>query len=131
MSLLLFYFIHSSLYLLIPYPYFAPLHFPFPIGDHEFVFCIWVCFCSAVYICLYDSLDSTYKWYHTVFVFLWLTSLSTIFSRFISVAATGRISFFLWVSNIPLYIYTTSSFSVHLFQAHIIVIWYITKWSTW
>ena len=32
-SLLLIYFIHSSLYLLIPYPYLAPLHFPLPIGN--------------------------------------------------------------------------------------------------
>ena len=40
-----------------------------------------------------------------VFVFVWLTSLSMIISRSIHVAANGIISFFLWLSNILLYIY--------------------------
>ena len=50
-------------------------------------------------------LDSTSKWYHTVFVILWLISLSIMTSRAIHVAANGKISFFLWLSNIPFYIY--------------------------
>ena len=44
-------------------------------------------------------LDSTYKWYHIVFVFVWLTSLSMIISRCIHVAANGFICFY-WLSNI-------------------------------
>ena len=50
-------------------------------------------------------LDSTSKWCHTVFVILWLISLSIMTSRAIHVAANGKISFFLWLSNIPFYIY--------------------------
>ena len=53
-----------------------------------------------------------YKWYHIIFVSLWLVSLSIIFSRSILVATNGIISFFLWLSDIPLcgfiYIYSTS-----------------------
>ena len=69
-SLLLIYFIHSSLYLLILYPYLAPSLSPlvttslFSISVSLFLFC---------YIHSFYFLDSTYKWYHTVFVFLCLT----------------------------------------------------------
>ena len=60
-------------------------------------------------------MDSTCKWCHIVFVFLCLTSLSMISSRSVHVAANGNISFlFLWLSDGSLYIYTTSSLSIHL-----------------
>ena len=49
-----------------------------------------------------------------MFVSLCLTSLSMIIFGSIHVAANGIISFFLWLSNSPLYIYTTSSLSIHL-----------------
>ena len=51
--------------------------------------CPWVCFCFIGSFVL----DSTYKWYHMVFVFLFLTSLSMIISSSIHVAANGIISF--------------------------------------
>ena len=52
----------------------------------------------CIYINLYCFLDYTYKWYHTVFVFVLLILLSIIYSRSIHVAANGRISFFYgWV----------------------------------
>ena len=35
------------------------------------------------------------------------------FSRSIHVVANGKISFFLWLNNIPLYIYPISSLSIH------------------
>ena len=54
---------------------------------------------------MYHFLDSTCKWYHMLLVFLWLPSLSKISSRSFHVAANGIISFFLWLSNIPLCIY--------------------------
>ena len=41
-------------------------------------------------------------WYLSFSV--WLTSLSMVLSRSICVAKNGIISFFLWLSNIPLYI---------------------------
>ena len=56
-------------------------------------------FCSATkFICIH-FLDSTYKWYHMIFVFVWFTSLNMMFSRSIHVAANGNISLFFcdWV----------------------------------
>ena len=47
-----------------------------------------------------------------LFIFLSLTLLSMIISRSISVAANGIILFFLLLSNIPLYICTTSPLSI-------------------
>ena len=53
-------------------------------------------------------LDSMYKRDYTVLVFLWFISLSTMPSRSIHVVKNGRISFFLWLNNIPLcvHVYT-------------------------
>ena len=48
-------------------------------------------FCRYVHLCL--ILDSTYKWYHMVFVFFWLTLLGMISISF-HVAINGIISFF-------------------------------------
>ena len=56
-------------------------------------------------------LDSTYKWDHLTFVFLWFISLSLTPTRFIHVT-NGRISFFV-AKNIPVYMYATFSLSVH------------------
>ena len=63
-------------------------------------------FCNAAYLC--PILEATYKWYHMVFVILWLALLSMILSRSIYGAP-----FFWWLSSIPLYICTTS-LSIHL-----------------
>ena len=75
----------------------------------------WLYFCFVnKFICIF-FLDSTYIniiWYLSFCV--WLTSLSMTMSRFIHVATNGIISFFLWLSNIPLYICTTSSISIQL-----------------
>ena len=46
------------------------------------------------------TLDSTYKRYHMIFVFAWLTSLSTTTSRSIHVAANDIISFFFTVLSL-------------------------------
>ena len=54
----------------------------------------WVCFCFVTFVHLFRFLDSIYKWNHTVFVFVWLPSLSIIPSRPIHVVTDGRISFF-------------------------------------
>ena len=45
---------------------------------------------------------------------VWLLSLWIILSRSIHTVANGRILFFLWLSNISLYIRITSSLSIHL-----------------
>ena len=53
-------------------------------------------------------LDSTYKWCHTVFVFLWPTSLRIKFSRPIHISANERMLLLLWLCNIPLDIHAIS-----------------------
>ena len=66
----LIYFIHSCLYLLIPYSYltFRPSLCPLRTTS---LFCLSVSLFLFCYIHLFASfLDSTYKWYHTIFVFL-------------------------------------------------------------
>ena len=52
--------------------------------------------------------------YLLCYFFLYFASLSMTISRSIHAAANGIISFFLWPSNIPLYICTTSSLSIPL-----------------
>ena len=61
---------------------------------------LWVCFFYIIFTSLFQFLDSTYKRYHTVFIFfVWLISLSVMPSKSIHVAANGKISFFFmtWV----------------------------------
>ena len=106
-SLLLIYFIHSSLYLLIPYPYFAPLPSPLPTGTHWFV-----CFVNIVnktmflfcYINFFQIPHISDNIQYLSF-FVWFISLSITLSRSIYVVANGRISFHLSLSNIPLCMY--------------------------
>ena len=50
---------------------------------------------SVKFICII-FLDSTDKWYHMVFIFLWLNLLSMIISRYIHAAADGII---FWLLN--------------------------------
>ena len=87
---------------------------PLPPGNHVCSLHLWLYFYFVNRFICTIFLDSTYKRYHMVFVFLWLISLSMTISRSIPVAANGIILFFLWLSNIPLYICTTSSLSIPL-----------------
>ena len=89
----------SSLSLLIPYHSLSFLSSMVTAGLFPMSL-----FLFGIYIHLYYFLDSTYKWYQTVFVFVLLILLSIIFSRSIHVASDGRISFFLWLSSIPLHV---------------------------
>ena len=64
----------------------------------------YFCFVNK-FICII-FLDPTYKWHLWYLSFsVWLASLNMIISKTIHVAVNGIISFFLWPSNIPLYIY--------------------------
>ena len=49
-----------------------------------------------------------------IFIFVWLTLCSMIMSSSIYIAANSIISFFLWLSNIPLSICSTSFLSIYL-----------------
>ena len=56
------------------------------------------------------------KWCHMVLSFsVWLTPLRIKISRFIPVSVNGVISFLLWLSNIPLYVCTTSLSWMNMF----------------
>ena len=121
-SLLFIYFIHSSLYLLIPCHYLASPPSLSPLVTTSLFSISVSLFLFSVYICLYYFLDSTYKWYYTVFVFLSdFISQSIIFSRLIHVAANGRISFFFMAEEYSIVcvcvfvcVYTTSSLPICL-----------------
>ena len=71
--------------------------------------CLWqppICICELGVVCV---LDFAYKWDHMVFSLLWLNSLSIVPLRSIQAFVSGKISFFLWQNNIPLFICTISS----------------------
>ena len=86
----------------------------FPFGNHSLFYISMGLFLFCISIHLYLFLDFPYKHYHTIlFVFVCLSSPSMVISRSIQVAANDIISF-LWLSSIPLYVYTTSSLSIHL-----------------
>ena len=84
---------------------------PVPLRQPSEIQMFCVCFCFFVLFC---ALDFTYKWDHMVFVFLWLILLSMMPSRSNYVVSNVKISFLLWLSNIPLYICTPAILSTHL-----------------
>ena len=65
------------------------------------------------------------KWGHTVFVFLWNISIRIMPSRFICVFRNVWIFSFLWLNNIPLYIYISTSRSRyrHTSQLYPFIYW--------
>ena len=101
--------LHITLCVSTSCPSLAP-HCSLLSGNQYFVFSV----CESVSVSLYTAVcitlkNSTYKWYHTVFVKY--ISLGLIFSRSIYIAADGRISFFFmagWYS-FCVCVYTTSA----------------------
>ena len=67
-------------------------------------------------------LDSSYKWYHMLFVFLWLTSLSMGISTTIHVAANGIIPFHFTADQYSMVYCSTSSASIPLGRFHVLTI---------
>ena len=64
-------FVPNSLFLLIPSPYIAPSPpYWWPLVCSLY---LWVCFFFVIFTSLLYSLDTTYKWYHIVFVVLCMT----------------------------------------------------------
>ena len=72
---------------------------------------LWVHFCFVCFLYLWVCLNSTYKWNHMAFFFLWVTSPSIIPFGYVHFVTNDKI--FLWPSNIPFYI-CTFSLSTHL-----------------
>lgn len=69
-------------------------------GHHQSSFCNHV-----LDLLIYWFLGFTYKWDHMVFLFLWLITLSIISVRSYPVWQKGKISVFLWLSNVLLYMW--------------------------
>ena len=115
-SLWLIYFVTGSFYLLIPFTYFTT--FPLTPQTTTSLFCFCVSVSVLFHLIIYFVfLDSTYKWDHVVFVFLWFISLSKIPSRSNHVVRNGKISLFFngWLIFHYIYVYIpTSSLFIHL-----------------
>ena len=92
---------HSQSILLPP----ALVNHKYVFQVHEFIFCGKVCLCQI--------LDSSYKWYHMEFVFLFLIYL--VWESLIPCMLLQMALFcsFLWVSSIPLSIYIYHIFLIH------------------
>ena len=105
------------MYILIPiYQFILPHLTP---CNHKFIFYIFNSFCFVDKFIRTLFLDSTSKWYYILFIFTWLTSLSMIISRSLHFAANGIISFFLWLSNIPLWIHNHTFFIYSSADGHL------------
>ena len=124
-SLWLIYLIIGSPNLLISLTNFTHPLLPSLLAPTSLFSVLWVCFCFLMFVHLFCFLDSTYKWNHIAFVFLWLISLSIIPSRSICVAPNGKISFF-FMAEYHVYIYIChnlfiySSMNEHLGCFHIL-----------
>ena len=71
-----------------------------PFSAPLFVLCIYNS-SSVLFVDLFSFLDSTCKWNHIVFFLLWLILRSLKLFKYLRVVANGKISFFLWLSNMP------------------------------
>ena len=89
----------------LPYFFFPPSFPPSPLATTYSFSVSLTHFCFVMFVCF---LDSTSKWNHTVFVFLWLILLSIISFRSIHVVKMARFRF-LWLSNIPLWGFPNST----------------------
>ena len=100
---------HHVLYLLLScFTFFTHPLDPLSSGNHQFVLCFYE-FVSVLHVHLFYSLDSTYKWNHMVFFFVWFFSLCSIPSSSIHIVTKGKISilFYGWAIYIAQFIYPT------------------------
>ena len=90
---------------------------PCPHHWQPLVCFLYSCLFFVIFISLLYFLDSIYKGYYTVFVFVWPISLSITLSKTtIHVAVNGKISFQGWVVFYCIYVYMcvcTTSLSIH------------------
>ena len=81
-------------FVLNPFTFSLPPTTLLPSGNQQSILCIYES-ASILFVYLFCSLDSTYKWNYMVFVFsFWLISLSIISCRSIHDVANGKISLF-------------------------------------
>ena len=87
-------YIYKSWHLLPPTSHSIPSPTSSPLATNRLFsrFTILFLFHRQVHLC--HILNFTHKWYHTIFVSFWLTSLSMTISSYTHVAANGIIPFF-------------------------------------
>ena len=87
---------------------------PFTCGNNLFVPCV----CNSCYFVMFICFDFQIPHMREIIQYLYfsvrLISISKIPSSSIHVATNGKISSFLWLNNIPLYMYIKTSLSIHL-----------------
>ena len=97
---------------LTPSLYFIQSPNPLPSDSCQSVPCIHVS--VLLFVSLLCSLDSTCKWYHMVFVFLWLAYFISIINlRSILLLQKVRFPSFLWPTSVPLCKCTTAFLPTH------------------
>ena len=109
------FFIHpicTSLHLLIPNSHSIHSPAPFPLGNHESILWLWICF-KDKFVCVMLQVLHVSDIIGCLSFSFWLTSLSMIISRSVHIAANGNASF-LRLNSIPSYVCITSSLSTHL-----------------
>ena len=62
--LLVAYFIHNTLYLLLPYPYLVPPHFPLPSGNH--IASLYLSLLLFCYVPLFVAMTSAFSWKNSI-----------------------------------------------------------------
>ena len=75
--------------------------------------CLWAHLCFVIFPRLLCFFRLHIKVVYSVCLSLWIISFSTMPSKFVHIAVNGKILFFLWLSNILLFI-TSSSLSIRL-----------------
>ena len=92
-SLYLFYFTHSSLHLLILFSCLVPSLFSSSLVTTSSLY-LWARFFFLIFTSYCYFVDSTYKWYHRTYAFIWLISLS-ISSKLIHLSQVAKFHSFL------------------------------------
>ena len=98
----------NSVHMSIPIFKFVP---PPLLSINLFSLCLHFCFANRTIYSIFQHIFVN-TWY--LFFSFWLSSLCMTVSRSIHVTANDIILFLLWLNNIPLYIYITSSLFIHL-----------------
>ena len=83
-------------------------------GTHVYSLHLWFNFCFVNRFTCIIFLESSYKWYRMIFVFLWFVSFNMIISRSAYVAANGIILFF-FIAEYYSVIYKCHIFFTHSF----------------
>lgn len=73
-------------------------------------------------VCMYVCINSTRKWYHKAYVYVWVILFSIMSSNSIHAATNGMVFSFLWLSNIPVHL----SVYLSLFISSIYIIYHIS-----